>query len=149
MKSFLINEWRNIPNMSLHNKLKILKALLNTWRKEYFDTMDNKISELESVIHSLDRLSDERELNNMETARLNAANSLLHLWLIRRERVWRQKARTYGFNMKDHKTKFFYTSTIYKSKRNEIIQINIRGRSVHGVSNLKSEIIKYFAKRFE
>ena len=25
-KGFLINEWRNIPNESLHNKLKILKA---------------------------------------------------------------------------------------------------------------------------
>ena len=65
--------------MSLHNKLKILKAPLNTWRKEYFDIMDNKIFELESVIHSLKRLSDDRELNNMETARLNAVNSLLHL----------------------------------------------------------------------
>ena len=82
--------------------------------------MDNKISELETAIHSLERISDDKELNNMETARLKAANSLLHLWLIRRERVWRQRAITFGFNMKDHNTKFFHASTsfIKKEKRN-------------------------------
>ena len=84
-KQFLINEWRNIPNESLQNKLKILKAPLKTWRKENFDLMDNKISELESVIHGLERTSDDRDLNDMELARLNATNSLLHQWLIRRE----------------------------------------------------------------
>ena len=110
--------------------------------------MDNRISELESIIHNLERLSDDRDLNDMEMARLNAANSLLHLWLIRRERTWRQRARTYGFNMKDHNTKFFHTSTLFRRKKNEIIQTNINARSVNGVSNLKSEIRSYFAQRF-
>ena len=63
--------------------------------------------------------------------------------------MWRQKARTYGFNVKDHNTKFFHASTIYKRKKNEIIQTNINGRSVHGVTNLKSKIRTYFAQRFE
>ena len=40
-KGFLIEEWRNIPNESLHNNLKFLKAPLKTWRKENFDCMDN------------------------------------------------------------------------------------------------------------
>ena len=145
-KFFLINEWQNIPNVSLHNKLKFLKAPLRTWRKENFDLMDNKISKLKAVIHGLERISDERELSNMERARLNAANSFLNLWLIRRERIWRQRARTYGFNMKDHNTKFFDASTIFKRKKNEIVQTNINGRAVHGVANLKSEIGEHFAK---
>ena len=84
----------------------------------------------------------------MERARLKAVNSLLQLWLIRKERVWRQRARTYGFNMKDHNTKFFHASTLFKRKKNEIIQININNRSIHRVSNLKSEIRNYFAQRF-
>ena len=29
-KSFLVNEWRNIPNVPLHNKLKCLKAPIKT-----------------------------------------------------------------------------------------------------------------------
>ena len=44
--------------------------------------------------------------------------------------------------------KFFHTSTLFKRKKNEIIQININSRSIHGVSNLKSEIRNYFAQRF-
>ena len=39
--------------------------------------MDNKIGELESVIHDLERLSDVRGLNDMEKARLNAAQNHL------------------------------------------------------------------------
>ena len=135
----------NIPNVSLHNKLKILKAPLNTWRKENFGIMENKISELESVIHGLERLSDEWELNIMEKARLNPVNSFLYLWLIRRKRIWRQRVKSYGFNMKDHNTKFFHASKIFKRKNNEIIQTKINGRCVHGVANLKSEIKTYFA----
>ena len=49
--------------------------------------MDNKISELESAIHDLDKIADVRDLNDMERARLNAANCLLNQWLIKRERV--------------------------------------------------------------
>ena len=110
--------------------------------------MDNKISELESVIHELENRSDDRDLNEMERARLNAANSLLHQWPIKRERVWRQRARSYGFNLKDNNTRFVYASTIFKKKKKEIIQTIINGRNVQGVSNLKNEVRNYFSQRF-
>ena len=110
--------------------------------------MENRISVLESAIHDLDRIADSRDLNDMERARLNAENCLLNQWLIKRERVWRQRAKSYGFCMKDHNTKFFYASTIYKRKKNEIIQISINGRRVRGVSNLKHEVRNYFVQRF-
>ena len=111
--------------------------------------MENKISDLELAIHDLDRISDVRDLNDMERARLNAANCLLNQWLIKRERLWRQRARSYGFNMKDHNTKFFHASTIYKKKKNEILQTFINGRRVQGASNLKFEVRNYFAHRFK
>ena len=116
-KDFLINEWQNIPNESQQHKLKALKAPLKTWQKEKFDSMDNKISNLKSVIHVLERASDVRDLNDMEIARLNAASSLLHQWLIRREKVWKQRARSYGFKMKDHNTKFFHAAATFKKKK--------------------------------
>ena len=128
---------KNILNESLQHKLKFLKAPLKTWRKENFDSMDYKIFDLESVIHDLERISDDRDLNNMELVRLNAANSLLHKWLIKRERVWRQRARSYGFSLKDHNMKFFHALTIFKQKKKEIIQTNINARVVQGVKNLK------------
>ena len=116
-KRFIINEWRNAPNVSLHTKLKILKPSLRSWRKKNFDHMENKIADLEQVIHNIERKGEYTQLDNMEIARLNAANSLLHQWLIRRERIWRQRARAYGFNKKDYNTKFFHAATMAKKKR--------------------------------
>ena len=137
LKDFLINEWRNIPDESLHNKLKALKAPLKAWKKEHFDHMESRIYDLESAIHELDRTSDTRDLDVLERARLSAAHCLLNQWLIRRERMWKQRARSYGFNMKDHNNKFFHASTIYKRKKNEILQTFINGRRVQGVTYLK------------
>ena len=122
-KGFLVDEWRNIPNMPLHNKLKAIKSPIKAWRSANFDQMDNKIADFEAVIHDLEQKSDHRMLDNMEKARLNAANSSLHQWLIRRERIWRQRARSYGFKLKDHNTKFFQASTLYKRKKKEICQL--------------------------
>ena len=113
----MINEWHRAPNVPLHTKLKTLKAPLRTWRRENFDHIDNKIADLETVIHDLEGKSDRRRLDNMEVARLNAANSVLHQWLIRRERIWRQRARTYDFKVKDHNTKFFHAATMFKRKK--------------------------------
>ena len=111
--------------------------------------MGNKIFDLESAIHDLDKIADTRDLNDMERARLNAANCLLNQWLIKRESVWRQRARSYGFNMKDLNTKFFHASTVYKRKKNEILQVFINGSRVRGVSNLKHEVRNYFVQRFK
>ena len=147
-KGFLINEWRNIPNVPLHSKMKTLKTSLKAWRLENFDHIDNKINDFEAVIHDLERKSDSRSLDDMEKARLSAANSFLHRWLIRRERIWRQRARSYGFKLKDHNTKFFHASTLYKKKKKEIAHIKINGRRISGVANLKEEIRNHFAQAF-
>ena len=148
-KQFLISEWQNIPNAPLQHKLKFLKAPMKTWRKENFDSMDNKITNLESVIHELERASEIRTLNGMEIARLNAASTLLNQRLLRRERLWRQRARTYGFKMKDHNTKFFHAAATFKKKKKEILTTTINGTAFQGVSELKYEVRKYFEQRFK
>ena len=147
-KSFVRNEWQNLPSVPLSDKLKILKGPMKRWSTEHFDHLDGKINNLESAVHDLEILSDSRRLNDMEKARLNAAQSCLQSCLIRRERIWRQKARSFGFKMKDHNTKFFIASTLIKRKRNEIIKTKVNGRCIQGVSNLKAEIRKFFAQRF-
>ena len=147
-KTFLTSEWRNIPDVPLHSKMKILKTPLKSWRRDHFDSMDNKIAELETVIHDLERKGEERVLDLLEMARLKAANSTLHQWQIRRERVWRQKARSYGFSIKDRNMKFFHASTLFKRKKNEISHITINGRQIAGVTNLKEGIRNHFVQRF-
>ena len=121
---------------------------MKKWNREHFHQLDNKISSLESAIHDLDKLSDVRLLDAMELARINAVQALLQSYLIRRERIWRQKARSYGFKMKDHNTKFFIASTILRRKKNEIVRTKVNGRCIQGISNLKSEIRSFFAHRF-
>ena len=119
---------------------------MKKWNREHFHQLDNKISSLESAIHDLDKLSDVRPLDAMELARLNAVQALLQSYLIRRERIWRQKARSYGFEMKDHNTKFFIASTILLRKKNEIVRTKVNGRCIQGISNLKVGIRHFFSQ---
>lgn len=60
----------------------------------------------------------------------------------------RQHARSFGISLKDHNTKFFHASTLYRRKRNEIVRIMIDGRVVEGVSGLNTAVRQYFACRF-
>ena len=145
---FILNEWENLPSVPLNEKLKILKGPMRTWSKEHFHQLDYKINNLETAIHDLERISDDRSLGDIEKARLLAAQSLLQSYLIRREQIWRQKARSYGFKMKDHNTKFFIASTLIRRKKNEIVTTKVNGRCIQGTSNLKSEIRNFFAQRF-
>ena len=147
-KNFIVQEWRNCPQVSLLSKLKILKAPLRNWRRQNFDLMENKIADLERVILELERAAESRRLDDMEIARLNAANSMLNIWLIRRERVWRQRARSYGFSGKDHNTKFFHAATLLRKKKQEISRIKINGVSIEGTQNIKQQVQEYFVKRF-
>ena len=84
-KAFLINEWRSIPVVPLHNKMKIIKTPLKLWRRENFDVIDNKIANLEMVIQDLERKGEDRVLDSLEMARMKAASNILHQCLIRRE----------------------------------------------------------------
>ena len=144
-KGFIQNEWHNLPPVALNDKLRILKGPLKSWSRDHFGHLDEKINKLEETIHDLDRQSDSRTLNDVEIARLNAAQSLLQSCLIRRERIWRQKARSFGFKLKDYNSKFFIASTLFRRKKNEIVRTKINGRSIQGVANLKAEVRNFFA----
>lgn len=147
-REFVLKEWRNLPNLSLFNKLKALKCPLKVWSKENFGSMDCKIFKLEMAVHDLQKLGESRPLNEVECARLRASQNHLQAWLIRRERIWRQRARSYGFSLKDHNTKFFHASTLVRRKKNEIVQLQIGNNLISGVHNLKKEVFDYFEKRF-
>ena len=147
-KSFVVEEWNNIPEIPLHSKLKLLKAPLRTWRRQNFDQMENKISDLEKVVHELEKKGETSALDNMETSRLKAADIMLQSWLIRRERIWRQRARSYGFNMKDRNTKFFHASTMLRKKKQQITKIKINGDLVEGTQVLKEKVREFFVNRF-
>lgn len=147
-KEFVELEWNNLAPLSLGNKLKALKAPLRSWSKKTFGVMESNICKLEEVIHELQKVGEQRQLDDVELARLRAAQHLLQSLLIRRERIWRQKARSYGFSSKDHNTKYFHASTIIRRKRNEISQLEIDGYMVSGVENLRREVNRYFTRRF-
>ena len=50
--------------------------------------------------------------------------------------------------MKDHNTKFFHASTLFRRKKNEILKIKINGRCIQGISNLKAGIRHFFSQQF-
>lgn len=84
----------------------------------------------------------------MEKARLVIAEDHFQSWVVRRERIWRQKASSYGLSMKDYNTKFFHASIVIRRKRNEIVHLEINENNFHGMTNIKREIRNYFVKRF-
>lgn len=129
-------------------KLKSLKGPLKIWSKECFENLDLKIKKLESVIHDIDLMEENRSLSAIDLARLFAAHSHLNMWSIRRERIRRQRARSYGFSLKDHNSKFFHASSMFRRKRNEVFHLIINGRRVSGVPELKTEVRNYFVQRF-
>jgi endonuclease/exonuclease/phosphatase family protein len=147
-KSFLSSEWENLPNVGIVTKLKALKGPLRAWSREKFAGMDHKIAQLEKEAHDLHMRRESRQSQAVELARLSAIQHHLSMWMIRRERFWRQKARTYGLSLKDHNSKFFHASTMIRRKRNEITQLMIDGRMVSGVEDLKEEINRYITARF-
>ena len=147
-KKLVVEEWHNIPDAPLHSKFKLMKAPLRTWRRQNFDHMENRISNLEKEVHDLERKGESGTLDNLETARLKAADTMLHSWLIRRERIWRQRARSYGFNMKDRNTKFFHASTMLRKKKQQITKIKINGSFFEGTQVLKDKVREYFVNRF-
>lgn len=51
-------------------KMKLLKTPLKDWNKNNFGHIDKKISNFEEEIFKLQKLGDERKLNNHELARL-------------------------------------------------------------------------------
>lgn len=97
-RKFVRREWNNLAPSPMNNKLKVLKGSIRNWSLEKFADLDLKIKNLEAVIHDLDLVSEDKVLNCVELARLNAAQSHLQAWIIRRERIWRQKVRSYGFS---------------------------------------------------
>ena len=67
------------PIGPLNEKLKILKGPMKSWSREHFDHLDEKINNLETAIHDLEMLSDDRMLNDMEKARLLQLNLFSNL----------------------------------------------------------------------
>lgn len=147
-KKFIVSEWRGLPQMSIMNKMKAIKGPLRTWSKDHFGQMEKKISELEVAIHEVDCLGESRPLTDIEQARLQAAQCLLQSWLIRKESIWRQKARSLGLNLKDRNTKFYHSTTIFRRKKKFIVSLRIDNRDISGIHALKGAVRDHFAQKF-
>lgn len=74
-RKLVSEEWNNLPNLSLYNKLKAFKGPLKSWSKDRYGLMDNNINKMEIEVHNLQKIGEQRNLDDVECARLRATQS--------------------------------------------------------------------------
>lgn len=70
--------WYSSPNLSLPEKLKLVKTSLKKWNQCEFGSIESKISACEAVIQALDEKANQSNLSSSEILARNKAQ--LDLW---------------------------------------------------------------------
>lgn len=83
-KPFVHNEWSKLGERCVSKKLKLLKPSLRVWNKSLFGDIDHRIRNLESQIFSLERIGNEKELNEDEKSKLYSLGEQCRTWRIRK-----------------------------------------------------------------
>ena len=86
-------EWVQMASFSFVQKLKAIKRPLRKWNQEVFGHIDSKISTFQKELDSLDNKAECDELLEVEWLRREAIQTQLRLWLMRKERYWKQLSR--------------------------------------------------------
>lgn len=147
-KKLLISQWKALENLPLHSKLKSLKHPIKQWSKKRYGELDYRIESLSKAHEKIQLMGEERCLNDMERYILKAIFSLLKKLNMRKEQIWRQKARVINLKLKDSNTKFFHTLANIKKRRKQITMLKSGNKRIKGVSNIKKEIESYIKNHF-
>ena len=85
-----------------------------------------------------------RELREDEWSRLDALRSQLELWMIRKERYWKQLFRCKIIREGDRNTRYFHLAATMRRQSNCIDNLLINGEEVADVGAIKSCITAYY-----
>ena len=116
-------KWIQLAGLPLDQKLRKLKAPLRKWNREVFGNIELKIQDYKKELDKLDMKAQEMELQESDWCRRNALQSQLWLWIIRKERYWRQMSRCKLIKEGDKNTRYFHTLATIRRRRNTITLI--------------------------
>ena len=141
--------WGDSKDTSIMDKMKIVKKRLIAWNKTEFGKIHEKIAELEVKIQDLDRIADERNLEEDEISSRKQAQMDLWQWLKIRESYWAQNARSQWIKEGDKNTRYFHAIATMRRRQNCIDQICIGDSTIDDPVLIKKEAISFFSKIFK
>jgi len=141
-------EWVQLADMPLVQKLKRMKAPLKKWNREVFGHIDQRIQAFQKELEKLDLLAQVRELQEMEWHRRAAVQSQLWLWLTRKERYWKQLSRCKLLKEGDKNTKFLHTMATIRRRKQMIATIKSEDTVFTEPAQIRKAIVQHFKQLY-
>jgi len=101
-------EWLQMEGKPLVSKLKLIKKPIKAWNKGVSGHIDSKLCSYQEAIRKLDKEAQSRTLDECDWVRMDALQSQLWHWMVRKERYWRQLSRCKVIKEGDRNTKYFH-----------------------------------------
>ncbi|GKV46541.1 hypothetical protein SLEP1_g53515 [Rubroshorea leprosula] len=132
----------------LKEKLKGTKKALKEWSGNHMSEVDRKIKDAKKMIASLDEKGETVQLSEEDANKRK--DCFLDLWenLKIKERMWQQKSRKMWLRDGDANTRFFHNCVKGRWRRNEINSIQVNGKQIREVGELKEGVARYFQDLF-
>ncbi|GKV32816.1 hypothetical protein SLEP1_g41389 [Rubroshorea leprosula] len=132
----------------LKEKLKSTKKALKEWSGNHMSELDCKIKEAEKMIAILDEKGEIAQLSEEDSNRRKGCFLDLWKYLRIKESIWQQKSRKMWLREGDANTKFYHKCVKGRWRRNEINSIQVNGKQLREVGELKEGMAKYFQDLF-
>ena len=128
----------------MERKLKLIKRPLKKWNGEVFGHIDRNIKKFDLALRKAEEEALRREIREVEWSRIEALRTQMWLWVVRKERYWKQLSRCKVIREGDRNTKYFHLSATMRRNRNRIDKLLIQGVEVSDEGRIKSSILEYF-----
>lgn len=97
----------------------------------------------------LDRQDDDRELSDIEVARLSVFKFEGSKWRMRKAQMLMQFSRVKNLTLRDHNTSYFHAITSIYRRKNHITRIKIRDTVYDGMEQIREKIRSFFENSYK
>lgn len=128
----------------LSKKLKLLKWKIKDWAASHGGSVSERKDLALRDLELLDKIEEERDLEEGDMATKKKAKSLL--WnCLRIEKVeWRQKSRALWLQEGDKNTKFFHSCASNQNAINIIRSVVVGGKCLSDKASIREAVVKFF-----
>jgi len=142
-------EWVQLSAMTFEQKLREMKKPLRKWNREVFGNIDTKISAYQKELEKMDMKAQSEELMEIEWSRREAIQSQLRLWMLRKERYWKQLSRCKILKEGDKNTRYFHLMASMRKRKKLLSTITVRGRRETEPGQIRRVIVDYFKELYK
>jgi hypothetical protein len=132
----------------LAKKMKALKWEIKRWNLEEFGDVRDKNKASSEELKALDRLEEERSLNEVEKERKRQICRELEASLLQEEISWRQKSRIRWLKEGDKCTKFFHQVANANRRNNSIESLVVDGTLSSDPTIVSNHIVNFYDSLF-